>query len=166
VKWYIVGGKGSVLAVGLDEIDRRILRELHRDGRQTHQVLSERVGLSPSPCARRIRHLEAEGIITGYRAGINEEALGFGFSIFVSVKLDRQVDDRLVSFEEQLVSCPEVVDCWLMTGSFDYLLRIAVRDLQEFERFLTGRLTKINGVASIESSIPIRRVKDQATRLE
>lgn len=154
------------MGAGLDDIDRRILNELHRDGRLTHLVLSERVGLSPSPCARRLRQLESQGFITGYRATINEQALGFGFSIFVSVKLDRQVDDRLVSFEEHLLTCPEVVDCWLMTGSFDYLLRIAVRDLEEFEHFLTGRLTKINGVASIESSIPIRRVKDQATRLE
>lgn len=153
------------MPANLDSMDRRILQELHRDGRLTHQELSERVGLSPSPCARRIRKLETDGYITGYSVRIDEARLGFGFSIFVSVKLDQQVDDRLVSFERAVVQCPEVVDCWLMTGSFDYLLRLAVSDLGEFERFLTARLTKIPGVASIESSIPLRRVKDQATRL-
>lgn len=149
----------------MDEIDQRILGALHADARLTHQELSERVGLSPTPCARRIRRLESEGIITGYSARIDEGRLGFGFSVFVSVRLDRQVDDRLKSFETEVSLCPEVVDCWLMTGSFDYLLRVAVRDLNEFEQFLTGRLTKLPGVASLESSIPIRRVKDQATRL-
>ncbi|MEX0302080.1 MAG: Lrp/AsnC family transcriptional regulator [Leisingera sp.] len=149
----------------LDDIDRSILAGLQADGRLSHQDLSTRVGLSPSPCARRIKKLEAEGYITGYSARIDEAKLGFNFSVFVSVRLDQQVDDRLVSFESQVKLCPEVVDCWLMTGNFDYLLRVAVRDLHEFEHFLTGRLTKIPGVASLESSIPIRRVKDQAARL-
>ncbi|MEB8387049.1 Lrp/AsnC family transcriptional regulator [Rhodobacteraceae bacterium KMM 6894] len=150
----------------LDRIDRRILRELQKDARLSHQDLSDRIGLSPSPCARRIRKLEADGYITGYSAVIDEDKLGFGFSVFVSVRLDRQVDDRLVSFETELSRFPEVVDCWLMTGSFDYLIRIAVQDLNEFERFLTGRLTKLDGVASIESSIPIRRVKFLPARLD
>lgn len=151
--------------MALDDIDRRILRELQADGRLSHQDLSERIGLSPSPCARRIRRLESEGYINGYTARIDEKMMGYGFSVFVSVKLAQQIDERLVSFEREVVRCPEVVDCWLMTGGFDYLLRVAVHDLNEFERFLTGRLTKIAGVASIESSIPIRRVKEQATRL-
>ncbi|GMG82383.1 Lrp/AsnC family transcriptional regulator [Paralimibaculum aggregatum] len=153
------------MAHELDDIDRRILRELQADGRLTHQELSDRIGLSPSPCARRIRKLETEGYITGYAARIDEASMGFGFSVFVSVRLDRQVDDRLGSFEREIARCDEVVDCWLMTGSFDYLLRVAVRDLHEFERFLTGRLTRFPGVASIESSIPIRRVKGGTTRL-
>ena len=150
----------------LDRTDRRILHELQADGRLTVQELSERIQLSPSPCARRIKKLESEGYIRGYTARIDETKMGFGFNVFVFVKLDRQVDERLVTFEEELRGCPEVVDCWLMTGSFDYLLRVAVLDMAEFERFLTGRLTKISGVASIESSIPVRRVKDQATRLD
>jgi len=149
----------------MDEIDFRILRALKTDARQTHQDLSDLVGLSATPCARRIRKLEADGIITGYSARIDEGRMGFGFSVFVSVRLDRQIDDRLQAFEERIRHFPEVVDCWLMTGSFDYLLRIAVRDLNEFESFLTGRLTKLPGVASLESSIPIRRVKNDATRL-
>jgi len=149
----------------LDDIDQRILAELQKDGRQTHQDLSARVGLSPSPCARRIKRLEADGYVTGYSARINQAKVGFPFSVFVSVRLDQQIDNRLVSFEREVTNCPEIVDCWLMTGSFDYLLQVAVRDLHEFERFLTGRLTKIPGVASLESSVPIRRVKYQAVRL-
>ena len=149
----------------LDEIDHRILRELQRDARQTHQQLSERIGLSPSPCARRIRKLESDGYITGYSAHVDEAKMGFGFSVFVSIRLDKQIDDRLSAFEAEVSRCPEVVDCWLMTGSFDYLIRVAVSDLSDFERFLTARLTKIAGVASIESSIPIRRVKYQPSRL-
>lgn len=149
----------------MDAIDHRILRELQMDARITHQELGERVGLSSSPCARRVHRLETEGIIEGYSARINETRVGFGFSVFVSVRLDQQVDGRLAGFERSIRDCSEVVDCWLMTGSFDYLLRIAVADLNEFETFLTGRLTKIPGVASIESSIPIRRVKNQISRL-
>jgi Lrp/AsnC family leucine-responsive transcriptional regulator len=149
----------------LDQFDMKILSELQREGRISHQELSERVGLSPTPCARRIRSLEKRGIITGYSAKISEAKMGFGFSVFVSVKLDRQVDERLHNFEMEIMLLPEVVDCWLMTGNRDYLLRIAAVDLHEFERFLTGRLTKIEGVASIESSIPIRCVKEQLARL-
>lgn len=108
---------------------------------------------------------EADGYIRGYTALIDEEKLGFGFSIFVSVRLDKQIDDRLVTFEEAVARYQEVVDCWLMTGGFDYLLRFAVSDLHEFERFLTRKLTKIEGVASIESSIPLRRVKESVARL-
>lgn len=153
------------MSKSLDEIDRRILHHLLGDARLTHQQLSDLVGLSPSPCARRIRRLETEGYITGYSARIDEHKMGFGFSVVVSVKLDRQIDERLVSFEREIRAMPQVVDCWLMTGKFDYLLRIAVADLEEFEHFLTGRLTKIPGIAALESSIPVRRVKKEATRL-
>ena len=152
-------GKVLVETPMIDEIDRRILRALQRDGRMTVQQLSDEVGLSPSPCARRVRMLEEQGIIKGYAALIDEGRLGFGVSVFVSVKLDRQVDDALKNFETQVKSYPEVVDCWLMTGARDYLIRIATADLAEFEAFLTGKLTRIDGVSSIESSIPLRRVK-------
>lgn len=149
----------------MDEIDRKILRTLQSDARVSHQDLAARVGLSPSPCGRRIRRLEADGIITGYSARIDETKMGFGFSVFVSVRLDQQVDSRLQEFERSVRDMSEVVDCWLMTGRFDYLLRVTVTDLNEFESFLTGRLTKVSGVASLESSIPIRRVKDAHSRL-
>lgn len=150
--------------INLDSIDRAILDELRRDARLTHQELGERVGLSASPCARRVRALQDRGVILGYVAEIDEGKLGKGFSVFISVKLDRQIDDRLVSFERAVARFPEVMDCWLMTGNRDYLLRVAVADLADYERFLTGRLTKVDGVASIESSIPIRRVKGPSSR--
>ncbi|MDG1340685.1 MAG: Lrp/AsnC family transcriptional regulator [Paracoccaceae bacterium] len=150
----------------MDTIDLKILKALQQDARLTHQDLSDLVGLSPTPCARRIRKLEQDGMITGYTAQIDEEKAGFGFSVFVSVQLDQQVDDRLQDFEAEVRRFPEIVDCWLMTGRFDYLVRVAVHDLNEFERFLTGRLNKVAGIASLESAIPIRRVKNAATRLE
>ncbi len=151
--------KFSPMSTKLDQFDTEILRVLHRDGRLTINDLSARIGLSPSPTARRLRHLEEIGVITGYAALINEATLGFGFTVFVSVQLDKQVDEALASFEAAIASFPQVVDCWLMTGNRDYLLRVATTGLEEFERFLVGRLTKVRGVASIESSIPLRRVK-------
>lgn len=148
----------------LDSHDIRLLRILAQDGRLPVQTLAERIGLSATPTARRLRRLEQQGIITGYRAVIDEAALGFDISVFISVQLDRQVDDALARFEAQIATFPEVVDCWLMTGNRDYLLRVVTRGMRDFEQFLTGRLTKVPGVASIESSIPLRRVKSGAAR--
>ncbi|MBT6275698.1 MAG: Lrp/AsnC family transcriptional regulator [Chromatiales bacterium] len=143
----------------LDRIDHAIIRELQADGRLSNQTLSERVGLSPSPCSRRLRLLEEGGIIKGYTALIDEAAIGFAMSVFVFIKLERQVDESLKSFESAVMEFPEVVDCWLMTGTRDYLLRIVTTGLPHYESFLTGELTKIPGVASIESSLSLRRVK-------
>ena len=143
----------------IDEFDIKILRALKRHGRISIHDLSEQVGLSHTPVSRRVRNLEGSGIITGYSALIDEAALGYGVSVFVSVQLDKQVDDALARFEAAIAEFPEVVECWLMTGNRDYLLRIATTGLREFERFLVGSLTKVDGVASIESSIPLRRVK-------
>ncbi|WP_127522248.1 Lrp/AsnC family transcriptional regulator [Mesorhizobium sp. Z1-4] len=148
----------------IDAINQRILRELQANGRISVQDLSQRVGLSPSPCARRINMLEQAGVIAGYHAMIDEASAGFPFAVFVSVKLDRQVDDTIREFEAAIRTYPEVVDCWLMTGNRDYLLRLAVRDTADYESFLTGKLTRIPAVASIESSIPLRRVKSGISR--
>lgn len=150
--------------ITLDETDRRILRSLQASGRLSIQELAEQVGLSASPVARRVRILEESGVLTGYAALIDEAKLGFGVSVFVSVQLDRQVDQALEVFEAAVRGFPEVVDCWLMTGNRDYLMRIATADLAEFEAFLTGRLTRVPGVANIESSIPLRRVKSGIAR--
>jgi Lrp/AsnC family leucine-responsive transcriptional regulator len=148
-----------------DRTDMSILRALQKNGRITINELGETVGLSASPAARRVRLLEEAGIIDGYAALIDEVALGFGFSVFVSVKLDKQVDKALAKFEAAIRTFPEVVDCWLMTGNRDYLLRIATTGLADFERFLVGKFTKVPGVASIESSIPLRRVKSGLARI-
>lgn len=150
----------------LDAIDRRIVRALREDGRISLLDLATAVGLSPTPIARRVRKLEESGVITGYAALIDEAALGFGVSVFVSIKLDRQVDDALVAFEKAVAEFPEVVDCWLMTGNRDYLLRVATEGLAQFEQFLVGRMSKVPGIASMESSIPLRRVKGGIARTE
>ncbi len=147
-----------------DAFDIQILRELRRDGRISIQDLSERIGLSATPVARRLRQLEDQGIITGYCALIDEMKLGYEVSVFVSVQLDKQVDAALDQFEAAIQAFPEVVDCWLMTGNRDYLLRVATTGLAAFEAFLTGKLTKVPGVANIESSIPLRRVKSGVAR--
>jgi Lrp/AsnC family leucine-responsive transcriptional regulator len=151
-------------SANFDSHDVALLKAVQRNGRATINELAKCVGLSPSPVARRLRILEDAGVITGYAALIDERALGYEFSVFVSVKLDRQVDDALARFEAAVRSFPEVVDCWLMTGNRDYLLRVATRGLADFERFLTGTFTKIPGVSSIESSIPLRRVKSGLAR--
>ncbi len=148
----------------IDDFDREILSALRSDARISMLDLAERVGLSATPVARRVRRLEREGIIRGYTVMIDEAALGYDVSVFVSVKLDKQVDDALVRFEAAIASFPEVVDCWLMTGSRDYLLRVVTTSLAGFEQFLVGQLTRVRGVASIESSIPLRRVKAGVSR--
>ncbi|OJJ11148.1 AsnC family transcriptional regulator [Alphaproteobacteria bacterium AO1-B] len=153
-----------VTSGALDVFDIQILRELRKDGRISIQDLSERIGLSATPVARRLRQLEDQGIITGYCALIDEMKLGYEVSVFVSVQLDKQVDAALDQFEAAIQAFPEVVDCWLMTGNRDYLLRVATTGLAAFEAFLTGKLTKVPGVANIESSIPLRRVKSGVAR--
>ena len=145
----------------LDGFDRAIVRELRANARISNQQLSERVGLSPSPCLRRLRRLEEEGYIPGYTAIVDEKRLGLPVAIFMSVKLERQVDSALTTFETEIAKYPEVIDCWLMTGENDYLLLIRAAGLAEYEEFLTGKFTKIPGIASIQSSVSLRRVKSQ-----
>ncbi len=149
----------------LDSFDTQILRALRGDGRLSVQNLSELIGLSPTPTARRLKRLEETGIIRGYSALIDEVALGYTVTVFVSVQLDRQVDDALARFEAAVEAFPEVVDCWLMTGNRDYMMRVVTSDLKEFEHFLVRQLTKVPGVSTIESSIPLRRVKDGQARM-
>lgn len=148
----------------LDEFDKKIIHLLVSDGRISVNELSERINLSPTPVSRRLKRLESEGVIKSYSALIDERRLGFSFSVFVSVRLEKQIDDELAHFETAVTSMPEVVDCWLMTGNHDYLLRVVTRDIEDFERFLVGQLTRVHGVASIESSIPLRRVKSGTSR--
>jgi len=148
----------------VDEVDLRIIRQLRAHGRMSVNELSEKVNLSQTPVARRLKQLEMNGIIKGYSAIVDEKKIGFGFSVFVSVRLEKQIDDKLAIFEAKIQHMPEVVDCWLMTGNYDYLLRVVSRDIEEFETFLLSKLTKIEGVAGIESSIPLRRVKSDGAR--
>jgi len=143
----------------LDRIDRRIIAALQSDARITAQELGQRVGLSPSPCARRVRLMEERGVITGYTAVIDQDRVGLPISVFASVKLERQREEELERFNAAIARWPEVVDCYLMTGQRDYLLRIVVSDLHAYERFLKEKLTRLDGVASIESSFALSQIK-------
>jgi Lrp/AsnC family transcriptional regulator, leucine-responsive regulatory protein len=143
----------------LDDIDRKILAVLQADGRISLADLSAKVGLSPSPCLRRIRILEREGIIARYVAVLDQGKVGLPVSVFVSIKLESQREQALERFNKAIARWPEVLECYLMTGPRDYLLRIVVADLSAYERFLKQKLTKVDGIASIESSFALEQVK-------
>ncbi|MAI49859.1 MAG: ArsR family transcriptional regulator [Rhodospirillaceae bacterium] len=143
----------------LDTIDKRILRELQRNGRVSNVELANAVGLSPSPCLRRVRELETAGIIDRYAAILDQRASGYALSVFVQVTLERQVETALDGFERIIAERPEVMECYLMTGDSDYLLRIVVPDVTAYEVFLKNHLTRVAGVASIKSSFALNRVK-------
>jgi Lrp/AsnC family leucine-responsive transcriptional regulator len=143
----------------IDEIDRKIIAALQADGRLSILALSEMAGLSPSPCARRVRLLEEAGVISGYVAVVDQAKVGLPISVFASIKLERQREEELDRFSQAVARWPEVVDCFLMTGQRDYLLRIVVKDLEAYERFLKDKLTRLDGVGSIESSFALGHVK-------
>jgi Lrp/AsnC family transcriptional regulator, leucine-responsive regulatory protein len=143
----------------LDDIDRKILAALQADGRISLADLSAKVGLSPSPCLRRIRILERDGIIARYVAVLDQGKVGLPVSVFVSIKLESQREQALERFNKAIAKWPEVLECYLMTGPRDYLLRIVVADLSAYERFLKQKLTKVDGIASIESSFALEQVK-------
>jgi DNA-binding Lrp family transcriptional regulator len=143
----------------LDAIDRRILARLQENARLPNVELAEAVGLSPSPCLRRVRDLEEAGVIRRHVTLVDPAAVGLPVSVFVSVTLERQVERALEVFEAAILERPEVMECYLMTGDFDYLLRIVVADLTAYERFLMDHLTRVPGVASIKSSFALKQVK-------
>jgi Lrp/AsnC family transcriptional regulator, leucine-responsive regulatory protein len=143
----------------IDRIDRRILGALQRDGRLQNVQLAAEVGLSPSPCLRRVRLLEERGVIAGYTALIDGAAVGLGLIIFVRVTLDRQDKAAVEHFAAEIVKIPEVMECHLMAGSYDFLLRVAATDLEDYQRFQMQHLTQIRGVRNVETEIPLRRIK-------
>lgn len=143
----------------MDEIDRDILRELQKDGRLSNQDLAQRVGLTPSPCMRRVRQLEQDGVIQGYRAVIDPEAVGRSFEVLVSieVKRDREVVE---AFEAGLQDIPDVIEAYRLFGSPGCLLRIAVEDLRAYERLWIEKLTSLSGVTEVNSQIIMKRIKE------
>jgi Lrp/AsnC family transcriptional regulator, leucine-responsive regulatory protein len=143
----------------LDPMDRKILRNLQDDGRMRLADLAAKVGLSPSPCLRRVRILEKSGVISRYVAVLDQRAVGLPVSVFVSVKLEKQKEELLERFAKTIARWPEVLECYLMTGPRDYWLRVVVPDLAAYERFLKQKLTRIEGIASIESSFALEQVK-------
>ena len=150
----------------MDEFDYKILECLKSDARMSYQRVSEKVGLSISSVGRRIHSMETKNVIEGYTVNINETKLGFTFPVFVFVRLEKQRAENFAYFEKKIKIFPEVVECWLMTGSQDYLLKIITEDVKEFERFLTEKLTTIEGVASVDSSVPLRCAKQMQSRSE
>jgi Lrp/AsnC family leucine-responsive transcriptional regulator len=142
----------------IDAIDEKILRELQANGRMTNQDLSEKIGLSPSPCLRRLKSLEADRLITGYVALVDPNLVGLKVTAFVRVRLDQQDDGHLTQFEEAVAEFPEVMECYLMTGDADYQLRVVVEDLGAFEDFLRHKLTRISGVSQLTTSFALRPV--------
>ena len=147
-----------MLNITLDAIDRRILENLQDDARMRNVDLAGKVGLSPSPCLRRVGNLEQTGVIRCYATLLDAEAVGLPVSIFVSVTLEKQVERALKIFEKHIRARPEVMECYLMTGDADYLLRVVTADLAAYEKFLIGHLTRIPGVASIKSSFALKQV--------
>jgi Lrp/AsnC family leucine-responsive transcriptional regulator len=143
----------------IDAIDRKILKALQADSRLTMQELADRVGLSVSPCHRRVKLLEERGVITGYVARVDQKSLGLPVSVFISIKLARQKEEDLDRFAAAISGWEEVLECYLMTGPRDYLLRVVAADLASYEAFLKNKLTRLDGVASIESSFALSQVK-------
>ncbi len=142
----------------LDPIDRKILRALVQDARLSQATLSEKVGLSPTACARRVLRLEQEGVISGYSAEIDAASLGFVMTVLVNITLDRQSEEALKAFETEISRCPDVVSCYLMSGSDDYLVQVQARDMEDYERIHKQHLSRMPGVARLHSSFAMRKV--------
>lgn len=143
----------------LDAIDRRIIAELQSDARLSNVELADKVGLSPSPCLRRVKRLEHEGYIEGYRAALRRDLVGLGFSVFVGVKIDGHANERALEFEDAIKAMPEVIACHLVSGEADYFLEVVVPDVQQYQQFLLAKLLNLPIVRQVRSSIAIQTLK-------
>ncbi|GAC1032099.1 Lrp/AsnC family transcriptional regulator [Pseudomonas sp. No.21] len=143
----------------LDAFDHKILAALQRDGRLSNVQLAEEIGLSPSPCLRRVRLLEEAGVIRGYQADLDRYEVGLGLTVFVGIKVERHSPDRADAFREAVVLLPEVISVHLVSGEADFLLQVVVPDLRAYELFLTNHLIKLPGVSDIRSNFAIQTVK-------
>ncbi|WP_081334347.1 Lrp/AsnC family transcriptional regulator [Burkholderia diffusa] len=152
------------MPIKLDAIDRRILRALQRNSNQTNAQVAEEAGLSPTPCLRRVRLLEEQGVIDAYVALLNPAAVELRFTAFVRVTLERQDKTTVERFAREMEQAPQVLECHLMAGSYDYLLRVIAKDLDDYQRFQMETLTQIEGVRNVETEIPLKRIK-QTVRL-
>lgn len=148
----------------MDRYDQQILTVLQRDGRISNQDLAEKIGLSPSPCLRRVRQLEDDGVIDRYVALLNQEKLGLKMTVLIHISMDKHTPERFANFEEQVAGFPEVQSCYLITGqSADYVVKVVVEDMDQFQVFLLGKLTRIEGVSGVHSSFVMRRVVDKTS---
>ncbi len=143
----------------LDRIDKKILSLMQENGRISNLELADQVGLSPTPCSRRVKQLEASGLISRHVTLLNAEALGLNLTAIIGISMDRHTPDRFVAFEQAVVNMPEVLECSIVTGqAADFLLKVVVRDMQHYEEFLLGQLTKLSGVSGVHSSFVLRQV--------
>ena len=146
----------------LDRTDRRILKAMQDNARISNLELADAVGLSPTPCSRRVKRLEDSGIIRGHVTLLDQARLGLKLTAYIGITMDRHTPERFEAFEAEVVDYPEVVECSVVTGqSSDYLLKVVVPDMEYYERFLLGRLTRIDGVTGVHSSFELRRVIDR-----
>lgn len=146
----------------MDSKDRQIIRALQINGRMTNQELAEKVSLSPSPCLRRLRLLEKSGVITGYNVNVDAKAYGLPVTVFVRVRLDKHTEDVVLNFENQIRKTENVLECHVMTGLSDYLLKVVVEDLASYEKFVRQHLHPIGGIASIDTSFAYGVIKKTA----
>lgn len=144
-----------------DDFDRKILHELRADARITNNELAERIGLSPSPCLRRVRRLEETGVIRGYTALVDPAAFGWNMVAIATIRLGRQNEDEIVMFEEAIRGWDEVLECHLVTGSRDYVLKVVTESLERYERFIKEKIARLKCVASIETSFVMNTIKER-----
>jgi Lrp/AsnC family transcriptional regulator, leucine-responsive regulatory protein len=155
--------RATDILADLDGYDRRILDILQEDGRISNQELADRIGLSPSPCLRRVRVLEASGVIAGYRAHLDPGKLGLSLMVLLSISMDRHTPERFERFETEIAGMPEVLECLLITGrDADYQLKILVRDMDHYQSLLLERITRIEGVSGVHSSFVLRTVTERS----
>ncbi|WP_432763231.1 Lrp/AsnC family transcriptional regulator [Echinimonas agarilytica] len=146
----------------LDHYDKLILSEMQSNGRISNLELAEKIGLSPTPCARRVKRLEQSGVIKKHVTLLDQEALELKLSVILTVTMDRHTPERFDNFEQTIAQFPEVIECSIVTGqSADYLLRVVVPDMDYYQAFLLGRLTRIDGVTGVHSSFVLRKVIDK-----
>jgi len=146
----------------LDRYDKRILEVLQREGRISNQELAEAIGLSPSPCLRRVRALEESGVIVDYRAHLDDAKLGLSLVALIHISMDRHTPERFENFEKRISALPEVLECLLITGQdADYQLKVVVRDMHSYQELLLNKITRIEGVSGVHSSFVMRRVVDK-----
>ena len=148
--------------MNVDSTDLRILAALQGEGRLTNVELAERVALSPSPCLRRVKRLEAAGVVRGYRAVLDREAVGLGLTVFVEIKVERHSRENAQALQDALAAMPEVISCHMVSGTADFLAEVVVADLRAYEALLTERLLTLPMVADIRSNVSLRRIKSDA----
>ena len=149
--------------VDLDRLDQRILSVLQQDGRISNQLLAEQVGLSPAACWRWVRTLEENGVILGYSARLDPESVGQGLCVLVNLSLQRHNLDSTAEIEQQVSSYPEVLQCFAVTGSADFVLRVVVRDMASYDRFLNSKIFTLQGIAQVHSNFALREIKNTET---